>query len=55
MFFTDAFFRIDLQINFLVLPELGNQYVVMKNLNWLDLGVVLGNELDVSGVDVGIL
>lgn len=55
MLFANAFFGIELQINFLVLPELSYENIIVENFDILDLRVILRNELYISGVNVGIL
>ena len=55
MFFSNPFLRVDLQINLLVLSEFGNQNVLVQNAHGLDLGVVLGDELYVLRIYVGVL
>lgn len=55
MLFTNSFFSIDFQIDLLVLSQLGDQYIIVKNMNGFNVRMVLTQELDIARVDICIL
>ncbi len=54
MFFTYAFFSIDLEVDFLVLSEFGNKNIVMEHADRLNLWVMLSNKIYISGIYIGV-
>jgi hypothetical protein len=54
VFFTYAFFSIDLEVDFLVLSEFGNKNIVMEHADRLNLWVMLSNKIYISGIYIGV-
>jgi hypothetical protein len=55
VFFAYAFLGVDLEVDFLVLSEFGNKNIFIEHPDRLNLWMMLGNKIYISGIYIGIL